>query len=644
MPVPDAKAEAELARLDAALTAARTKLAASPAELAAAQAEWEKGIAAPVEWTTLAPEKWSVAGESKLEKLDGGVLRTFYKVAVNEAYYVTVKADPAVLKAATGFRLDVYPDDKLPANGPGNAPNGNFVLTEFAVKAGKDGVKLGRAAADYAQDGFPVAGAVDGKKETGWAVDGGAGKPHHAVFEAAGPVPAGDGTLVFTLRFDSQFPQHSIGKFRLSVTTAADPARAALPEAVRKALAVPADKRTTAETEAIAAHYRTVALLLQPARDEVVRLEAERKKLLDAAPHVLVTSAGTPRTVRVLKRGNWQDESGPVVTPATPGFLPPLGKTDGPRPTRLDLARWTVTPENPLTARVMANRLWKLAFGRGIARSLEESGTQGELPTHPELLDWLAAEFVTDWDIKRALKLIVTSAAYRQSSAEPPALREKDPRNDRFARQARFRLDAEFVRDNALAVSGLLNRTVGGPSVKPYQPPGYWSALNFPTREWQKDAGGAVYRRGMYTHWQRSFPHPAMVAFDAPSREECTCDRPRSNVPQQALTLLNDPEFVEAAKAFAAKVLAEGGADDAARVGWAFRRATGRDPKPAEAEVLLGLLAKHRKEYAADPEAAKKLLAVGDMSPPKDVPAAELAAWASVCRVVLNLHETITRP
>ncbi|MBX9580201.1 MAG: PSD1 and planctomycete cytochrome C domain-containing protein [Gemmataceae bacterium] len=403
------------------------------------------------------------------------------------------------------------------------------------------------------------------------------------------------------------------------------------------------DAAAKAETRLTARGAVVPVAVLKADRDAAAAAAKARDEFDKTIPRTLVTTAATPRTVRVLKRGNWQDESGPVVTPNTPGFLPPLGKTDG-RPTRLDLARWTVSPDNPLTARVTVNRLWKLAFGRGIARSLEESGTQGELPTHPELLDWLANEFRQDWDVKHLLRLIVTSAAYRQSSAEPPALRERDPRNDRFARQARFRLDAEFVRDNALAVGGLLNRTVGGPSVKPYQPPGYWSALNFPTREWQKDQGEAVYRRGLYTHWQRTFPHPAMVAFDAPSREECTCDRPRSNVPQQALTLLNDPEFVEAAKAFAAKALADGGADDAARVGWAFRRATGRDPKPAEAEVLLGLLAKHRKEYAADGDAAKKLLAVGDLTPPKDVPAGDLAAWASVCRVVLNLHETITRP
>jgi hypothetical protein len=247
------------------------------------------------------------------------------------------------------------------------------------------------------------------------------------------------------------------------------------------------------------------------------------------------------------------------------------------------------------------------------------------------------------WDIKHLVRLIVTSSAYRQSSVETPTVRERDPLNKHLARQTRQRLDAEFIRDTALAVSGLLNPTIGGPSVKPYQPPGYWAALNFPAREWQKDSGDKVYRRGLYTHWQRSFLHPAMAALDAPSREECTCDRPRSNIPQQALVLSNDPEFVEAAKAFAAKTLADGGADDTARIAWAFRRATGRVPKPEEARVLIDLLAKHRKQFAENPDEAKKLLAVGDVPAPKTAKLEELASWVSVCRTLLNLHETITR-
>jgi hypothetical protein len=368
--------------------------------------------------------------------------------------------------------------------------------------------------------------------------------------------------------------------------------------------------------------------------------------------------------VRILARGNWQDKSGEVMLPATPGFLPPLPPLPKgqKRYTRMDLAKWTVAPDNPLTARVAANRLWKLFFGYGIARSLEESGTQGQLPTHPELLDWLAVEFMASggrkapdsprnqganaprspWDIKHMIRLLVLSSAYRQSSVETPALRERDPFNKLFARQSRWRLEAEFVRDNALSIGGLLSPTIGGDSVKPYQPAGYWSALNFPTREWQKDAGEKTYRRGLYTHWQRSFPHPAMIAFDAPSREECTCERPHSNIPQQALVLLNDPEFVEAAKAFAAKSLASG-PDDAARIAWAFGKATGRSPKESEAKILFGVLAKHRAEYAAKPDEARKLLAIGEATVPAGMSPAELAAWTNVCRVILNLHETITR-
>ncbi len=415
----------------------------------------------------------------------------------------------------------------------------------------------------------------------------------------------------------------------------------------------PAD-RTAAEVSKLAAFAQTNAPDLKPQRDAIAAATKARTDFENTLPRVLMTVSGPPRVVRILPRGNWLDTSGPVVEPNTPGFLPPLPAKANPkaRYTRLDLAKWTVSPENPLTARVTVNRLWRLFYGQGIARSLEESGSQGHLPTHPELLDWLAAEFqspaspdhkVGGWDIRHLIRLMVTSSAYRQSSVETPAIRERDPANRLLARQSRERLDAEFVRDTALAVSGLLNREIGGPSVKPYQPRGYWAALNFPTREWQNDAGMKLYRRGMYTHWQRSFPHPAMVAFDAPSREECTCDRPRSNIPQQALVLLNDPEFVEAARVFAQKTLAEGGTTDDARIGWLFERATSRKPKAEEIAVLAMVLAKHRADFAKQPDAAKKLLAVGATPIPKDAKPDELAAWTSVCRVVLNLHETITR-
>jgi uncharacterized protein DUF1553/uncharacterized protein DUF1549/cytochrome c len=419
-------------------------------------------------------------------------------------------------------------------------------------------------------------------------------------------------------------------------------AEGAVPADVKAILTKKPEARSAADVNRLAAFARDNAPELKPDRDALTAATKAKNDFENSLPHVLLTTSGPPRPVRILARGNWLDTSGPVVSPNTPAFLPPLpGKKE--RYTRLDLARWTVSPENPLTARVAVNRLWKLYFGYGIARSLEESGSQGQLPTHPELLDWLAAEFQTTWDVKYMVRLMVTSATYRQSSAETPAVRERDPANRLFARQSRFRLDAEFIRDTALSVSGLLNRQIGGPSVKPYQPAGYWAALNFPTREWQKDSGEKVYRRGMYTHWQRSFPHPAMVAFDATSREECTCERPRSNIPQQALVLLNDPEFVEAARVFAEKTLSAGGNNDAARITRAFERATGRRPNEQETAVLIELLENHRKQFADKPEEARKLIAVGDAPVPENVGAIELAAWTSVCRAILNLHETMTR-
>jgi mono/diheme cytochrome c family protein len=417
-----------------------------------------------------------------------------------------------------------------------------------------------------------------------------------------------------------------------------------VPADVKAILAKKPDQRTPAELIRLTAFARDTAPDLKQDRDAVAAATKAKTDYENSLPRVLVTNSGSTRTVRILARGNWLDDSGPVMAPKTT-FLPPLPAlaAGASRYTRLDLARWTVSPENPLTARVAVNRLWKLFHGYGLARSLEESGTQGQLPTHPELLDWLAAEFQSKWDIKQMVKLMVTSATYRQSSVETPAMRERDPVNKLFARQSRYRLDAEFVRDTALSISGLLNPAIGGPSVKPFQPAGYWAALNFPEREWQKDSGEKVYRRGMYTHWQRSFPHPAMVAFDAPSREECTCERPKSNIPQQALVLLNDPEFVEAARAFAQKTISSGGKTDNARLNWAFESATGRKPKAEESSVLTELLDKHRKQFAAKPDDAKKLLAVGDMSVSKEMAPVELAAWMSVCRVILNLHETITR-
>ena len=346
--------------------------------------------------------------------------------------------------------------------------------------------------------------------------------------------------------------------------------------------------------------------------------------------------------MRILPRGNWLDETGSVVTPAVPASLGREVKDH--RATRLDLANWLVGADNPLVARVFVNRLWKIAFGQGLVASVEDFGSQGTSPTHPELLDWLATTFRDEgWDVKRLMKRIVMTKAYQQSSSADSALLQSDPYNRWLARQGRFRLDAEFVRDDMLVVSGLFAPKVGGPSVKPYQPEGYWAHLNFPRREYQNDHGESLYRRAMYTYWQRSFLHPSLLAFDAPSREECTANRPRSNTPLQALVLLNDPIFVEGARAFAERMIRDGGKDDDARLALAYRRALSRSPRPEERAVLIDLLNRHRDHYRAHAKEADELLHVGERPVAKDLDPAELAAWTSVARAILNLHETITR-
>jgi len=355
----------------------------------------------------------------------------------------------------------------------------------------------------------------------------------------------------------------------------------------------------------------------------------------------IITQPGKPRTVRILPRGNWMDRSGPVVEPAIPAFLGKI-ETEG-RASRVDLARWIVGRDNPLTARVLVNRLWKLLFGEGICRVLDDVGTRGQWPTHPQLLDWLAVEFIdSGWDIKHMVKLLVMTRAYRRSSTSTAELRKLDPENRLVARQSRFRLAAELVRDNALAVSGLLSRKMGGRSVKPYQPANYWYRL-YKDAKYVQERGEDLYRRGIYTYWRRSYWHPSLRAFDAPAREECVADRPRSNTPQQSLVLLNDPTYVEAARAFAASIIREGGSTDRDRLTWAFRRALSRPPTDEEVEVLAGLRERQARRYSKDETAAKALLSTGDSPLPEDVPPAEVAAWTSVARVLLNLHETITR-
>ncbi len=371
----------------------------------------------------------------------------------------------------------------------------------------------------------------------------------------------------------------------------------------------------------------------------------QKAPALDGSEATCVATVSVPegmrRTVRVLGRGDWMDESGEVVGAATPPSLPAMdGASGGGEPGRLELARWLVQPNHPLTSRVLVNRLWALLFGAGLSPVLDDLGVQGGYPSHPALLDALAAELLASgWDVRSVLRTILHSRAYRRDARSTAELDGIDPANRLLARQSRWRLDAEFVRDAALQAAGLLDDRIGGPSVKPYQPAGYWQHLNFPSRKWEPSEGRDQHRRGLYTHWQRTYLHPALLALDAPSREESTAQRARSNTPLAALVLLNDPSYVEAGRVLGAHLASEPGGD-ATRVAELFRRVLQRSPSPAEEAVVQELV---DAERAVETDRLA-LLAVGVAPLAPDLDPREHAAWTQAARAVLNLHEAILRP
>jgi hypothetical protein len=418
-------------------------------------------------------------------------------------------------------------------------------------------------------------------------------------------------------------------------------------DAIRQILATPAEKRTKEQQDALARYY--LENRDEPYQKLLAEADGWRRKQADldaAIPTVMVMQEmDKPRDTFLLARGQY-DQPGEKVTPGTPACLPPMPK-DAPV-NRLGLALWLVDPSHPLTARVAVNHFWQMFFGTGLVRTAENFGTQGERPSHPELLDWLATEFVrTGWDVKRMQKLIVTSATYRQSSRVTPDLLAKDPENRLLARGPRFRLPAEFIRDQALNLSGLLVEKVGGPSVKPYQPAGLWEEISFKggftAQFYEQDHGDALYRRSMYTFWKRTCPPPALQTFDAPSREFCVVNRGATNTPLQALVLMNDPTYVEASRKFAERLMTEGGSTPRDRLRYAYRLALCRLPRAAERDVLLDIYDKQLARFQKDPDAAKKLLSVGESKRSEKLDAAELAAWTTVAGVITNLDETITK-
>jgi hypothetical protein len=653
MLVPGKEQEIELARLSGEVKKFQADFDGAHEELAEPFTKWQRNQVEMIEqdrlWQTMKAD--SIASEEgvKFETLPDGSTLVKGKKIDKETYKIRVKEIPNPISA---LRLDALPHDALPAKGAGRAGNGNFVLSEAIARverANGDRVTLpfSAARADFEQKDFPAAATIDGNSDKGgWAILPETGKAHQLILELAEPVKINSGdALVLELQFNYG-TTHSIGRFRVAATSSYDIAR-------KPILALPAQdvidlvqnkSRNDEQEKGLFAKYKTVAPELADLRKQIASAQKTRDDFEKTIPRCLVSiRADQPRTVRILPRGNFLVETGDIVGPALPGYLN-VSKTEGQKLTRLDLANFLVSKENPLTARVFVNRLWKQFFGIGLSKVLDDLGSQGEPPVNPELLDWLASEFMdSGWDIKHMVRLIANSQTYKQISVPAKELRLRDPFNREVAVQSRWRLEAELVRDNALAVSGLLVPKIGGPSVKPYQPEGYWENLNFPVRTYEASKGQDQYRRGLYTWWQRSYLHPSMAALDAPSREECVAERNRSTIPQQALVLLNDPSYVEASRVFAARILKEGGSDTAARIRWAWRQALCRQPTANELAAIEALVTKHRAAFEKDTKGAKELSSVGFAPVPQDLNEAELAAWTNVARAIFNLYESVTR-
>ena len=658
--LPTPTQQSEQSALDKTIQQAKHTLEGALPQIDEAQSEWEKNLAkrARVKWTHLKPTESKSTGGAELKLLDDESILASGKNPDKDTYEVVARIQGGNI---TGIRLEALTDRSLPRRGSGRASNSNFVLTEFELESASPlhpsslaKVKFAYAAADYSQAKYEIHAAVDGDPTTGWAVDG-ASRRRSAVawFVPAEPLKTGEEVeLRFRLRFDGSLPKHAIGRFRLSYTTdtAALQPGPVFPINIFDKLAAATESRSSQTTGALAKYYReNISDAYQDLKKKISSLERKRADLKKQIPTSMVMAQmDSPRDTFILIRGQY-NQHGEKVTPNVPASLSPL--PDGAPANRLGLARWLIDSKNPLVARVTVNRLWALVMGAGIVKTANDFGTKGSLPTHPELLDWLATDFVhSGWDVKRLMKMMVTSATYRQSARVTPEIIEKDPYNQYFARGPRFRLSAEEIHDTALSVSGLLVNSIGGAAVFPYQPPGLWEELssrkdskNWSAQFYTQSHGGDLYRRGIYTFWKRTSPPPSLQAFDAPDRETCIVQRDRTSTPLQALVLMNDPTYVEASRKLAERMITEAGPDANDRITYAFRLAASRFPSQEELGLLSSLFDRQLNRFRNDTDAAKSLLGVGESDRNESLDPAEHAAWTSVASMILNLDETITK-
>lgn len=611
---------------------------------------WEKRMREiDYKWEVLDPESYYGSVGTKFAKEKDKSLLALGSNPPVSGYTVTTKTRSTNI---TGFRLEVLTDPNLPASGPGRADNGNFVLTEFEVYAApaEDPTKTNRvtltnATADFSQPGFPIATAIDGilTNKLGWGgedLPGRRNREHVAVFEAKESIGYEAGTVI-TFSLKQLFgKQHAIGRFRLSLLTGehsleADP----LTKSQRALLAIESGRRTKEQQHELFGMYRITETRFDETNKKIAE---EQRKWPVAAQTLILEEREDPRETRIFKRGDFRKQLDPVL-PNTPAILHPMGSYAQGGTNRLTFAQWLADKNNPLLARVIVNRVWQAYFGQGLVTTPEDFGTRCDGASHPELLDWLACEFMDqNWSIKALHRLILTSATYRQTSKVSPNAYAIDQYNRWLGRGPRFRVEAEIVRDIALKTSGLLNTKIGGPSVYPVIPDGVLS-LAYGNTKWPTSEGSDRHRRGLYTYWKRTVPYPSMSTFDAPNADSSCVRRVKSNTPLQALTTLNDEVFHECSQAMAMRVWTEGGKDDRSRAIYAFRLCVGRVPDEFELKEMLALLADQKSYFEERTDKALTVALADPKKLPENVNLHSVAAWTMVSRVLLNMDETITK-
>jgi len=628
--------------LEQRIATLRSRLTSLNPDEEAAFVRWQQDLSrmADPSWTVLQPARAEALEKVELKALpDGSLLATGPNPEVNT--YTLAFDWPG--EPITGFRLEALTDDSLADKGPGRAFNGNFVVSELEVFAGETRVPLQNATADFEQGDvghltpygkWNAASAIDQDRfdpTAGWAIGGQLSKPHVLTVETEGDLEAT--SLKVVLKQNHGNRGHTLGRFRLSATTSPRPFRSDLAalEPILAILRKPEAERSDEERGRLRARFQAEAPALLAVREDLMAAEIELRGVRGHTTLVLEELGGDKRrATHVFERGNWLVH-GTKVEPGIPGVFGP-GSGDTPRD-RLGLARWMVGPDNPLTSRVMVNRFWEQLFGIGLVETLEDFGSQGDPPSNQALLDALSWRFQHEmgWSVKRLLREIVLSRTYRQSSHVTPGLLERDPYNRWLARGPRFRLPAETVRDQALAASGLLSDKMYGPSVMPFQPEGVWQVV-YSGQQWQTSPGEDQYRRALYTYWRRTSPYPSMMAFDAPSREFCTNRRIRTNTPLAALVTLNDPVYMEAARALARRMLTEAGPAEEDRIRFGATLLLAHPPGAEDIGTLQSVRARAAAHFAAHPEATQAVA---------DTP--EWAAWTMVANVLLNLDATVTK-